>query len=154
MSRDVVLATFEDAPTLTRLQIAFDTEFDSPTPAYDALLERYRTVLADQDGFAIIARHGDEPTGFALVTLRPTISCDGPLAVLDELYVCPPLRDQGIGTSILNRVLAEIRERSGGEVHINVDEVDTDTRRFYERHGFVNIEPGTDYRMLCYIQEL
>jgi hypothetical protein len=36
-------------------------------------------------------------------------------------------------------------------MHINVDEVDTDTRRFYERHGFVNIEEGADYRMLCYI---
>ena len=30
-------------------------------------------------------------------------------------------------------------------------EVDTDTRRFYERHGFVNIEAGEDYRMLCCI---
>jgi len=36
-------------------------------------------------------------------------------------------------------------------MHINVDEVDADTRRFYERHGFRNIEDGTDYRMLCYI---
>ena len=36
-------------------------------------------------------------------------------------------------------------------MHINVDEVDTDTRRFYERHGFVNIQAGEDYRMLCYI---
>jgi hypothetical protein len=36
-------------------------------------------------------------------------------------------------------------------MHINVDEVDADTRRFYERHGFVNIEDGVDYRMLCYI---
>ena len=36
-------------------------------------------------------------------------------------------------------------------MHINVDEVDADTRRFYERHGFVNIEEGADYRMLCYI---
>lgn len=154
MSSDVVLAALEDAPTLTSLQIAFDAEFDSPTPAYDVLLARYRTVLADQDGFAIIAWDGDDPTGFALVTMRPTIYCDGPLAVLDELYITPALRDQGIGTTILHRVLVEIRERSGGEVHINVDEVDTDTRRFYERHGFVNIEPGTDYRMPCYVQEL
>jgi hypothetical protein len=29
-----------------------------------------------------------------------------------------------------------------------------DARRFYERHGFVNIELGTDYRMLCYLREL
>ena len=37
------------------------------------------------------------------------------------------------------------------EMHIGVDEVDADTRRFYERHGFRNIEEGTDYRMLYYV---
>ena len=47
-----------------------------------------------------------------------------------------------------------MRERGAGEMHINVDAVDVDTRRFYERHGFVNIQPGTDYRMLCYLREL
>ena len=41
-----------------------------------------------------------------------------------------------------------------GGMHIDVDEVDLDARWFSERHGFVNLEPGTDYRMLCYIQEL
>ena len=30
------------------------------------------------------------------------------------------------------------------------DSLDRDARRFYERHGFVNIEAGCDYRMLCY----
>ena len=31
---------------------------------------------------------------------------------------------------------------------------DVDTRRFYEAHGFTNVEPERDERMLCYIQEL
>ena len=66
----------------------------------------------------------------------------------------PELRDQGIGTRLLVAALDEVRERDAIEMHINVDEVDVDTRRFYERHGFVNIEPGEDYRMLCYIREL
>jgi hypothetical protein len=39
-------------------------------------------------------------------------------------------------------------------MHINVDEEDTDTRRFYERHGFRNMLPGSDYRMLFYEREL
>ena len=30
-------------------------------------------------------------------------------------------------------------------------EVDADARRFYERHGFVTVEAGTDWRMLCYV---
>ena len=54
----------------------------------------------------------------------------------------------------LDRSLGWARALGAGEMHINVDEIDVDTRRFYERHGFVNIEPGTDYRMLCYLQAL
>lgn len=66
----------------------------------------------------------------------------------------PGLRDQGIGTALLGTALDLLRTWGCGEFHINVDEVDADTRRFYERHGFVNIEPGTDYRMLCSLREL
>ena len=39
-------------------------------------------------------------------------------------------------------------------MHINVDEIDEDARRFYERHGFRNVETGKDYRMLCHVQQL
>ncbi|MGO1412440.1 MAG: GNAT family N-acetyltransferase, partial [Microbacterium sp.] len=107
-----------------------------------------------EHGFVVVSDNAQGAIGYALITLRPTIYDDGPLAVLDELYVRPALRDQRIGTAILRRVIDEVRERGGGEIHINVDEPDTDTRRFYERHGFVNVQPGTEDRMLCYLQEL
>ncbi len=151
---EISVATPRDAETVTRLQIDFDTEFDSPTPPFEVLLRRYRALLEHPDAFVLLAGRAEQPSGFALITLRPTIYCDGPLAVLDELYVLPTLRDRGIGTQLLQRAIDEVLARGGGQMHINVDEIDTDTRRFYERHGFVNIEPGTDYRMLCYIREL
>ena len=94
---------------------------------------------------------GEGPTGFAFVTLRPAIWFDGPVSQLEELYVVPELRDRGIGTEILALSRSLVREAGSPEMHINVDEVDTDTRRFYERHGFVNVEEGADYRMLCYV---
>ncbi|MFT3662682.1 MAG: GNAT family N-acetyltransferase [Gordonia sp. (in: high G+C Gram-positive bacteria)] len=147
------VATTDDAALLARLQDAFDTEFGAPPADLDVLTRRYAALLADPDGFAILAGTPEETTGFGTVTLRPTIYHDGPLAVLDELYVIPGLRDRGIGTRLLNAVVDEVRRRDGGGLHINVDEIDHDTRRFYERHGFVNIEPGTDYRMLLYLRE-
>lgn len=110
--------------------------------------------MAGSAGFVLLAGERRDPVGYALVTLRPTIYHDGPVAVLDELYVRPASRDRGVGAALLARAITEVRARDGGEMHINVDEVDTDTRRFYERHGFVNIEPDTDYRMLLYIREL
>ena len=88
------------------------------------------------------------------VTEPTAAEAPAPTGRLEELYVRPELRNQGQGTALLQAAMRLVREHGGGEIHINVDEVDSDTRRFYERHGFVNIEPGADYRMLCYIQEL
>lgn len=151
---EIALASADDAPAAARMQIDFNTEFESPCPSLDELVPRFRRLITGPAGFVLLAGERSNPVGYALVTLRPTIYYDGPVAVLDELYVRPEARDRGVGTAVLKRAISEVRARGAGEMHINVDEIDTDTRRFYERHGFVNIEPGNEYRMLCYLQEL
>ncbi|SRR5690606_16540565 len=151
--RTILAATPADAALVGRLLFDFNREFDTPSPSAPDFARRFE-VLLERDDVLVLLSGGAEPTGFAYLTLRPTPYGDGPLAQLEELYVRPRLRDRGIGTALLGAALAEVRARGAVEMHINVDEIDTDTRRFYERHGFVNIEPGNDYRMLCYIQEL
>lgn len=145
----------EHAETLGRLLRDFNDEFETPGPSADVFAERFRRQLARDDVLAYLAGGVDEPCGFALLTLRPTPYSDGPLAQLEELYVRPELRDRGIGGAIMAEAMREALARGCGEMMINVDEVDTDTRRFYERLGFSNLEPGTaDSRMLCYLLEL
>jgi hypothetical protein len=39
-------------------------------------------------------------------------------------------------------------------LEINVDGQDADARRFYERHGYTNTEPGQDEPMLYYYRRL
>jgi len=144
-------AIVEDAEVLGRLLWDFNTEFDSETDDADVLARRFARLLALDGVLAVLAEDDGEAVGFALVTLRPAIWFDGPVSQLEELYVVPRLRDRGIGTQVLDLCRELARELGSPEMHINVDEVDVDTRRFYERHGFRNIEDGTDYRMLCYI---
>lgn len=146
-------ATTPDAAVVARLLFDFNTEFQSPTPTTDELTARFRRMLALPDVIVLLAGD-DEPVGLALLTLRSRPYFDGPLAQLDELYVRPHLRNQGLGTALLGATIRLGRERDAGEVHINVDEVDADTRRFHERHGFVNIEPGQEHRMLSYLHGL
>jgi GNAT superfamily N-acetyltransferase len=143
-------ATVDDAAVLARMLWDFNTEFETETDDADVLQARFARLLPLPEVVAVIAED-DGPVGFALLTLRPAIWFDGPVAQLEELYVVPALRDRGIGTRILDLARQVVRDAGAPEMHINVDEVDTDTRRFYERHGFVNIEEGEDYRMLCYI---
>ncbi|HKJ12533.1 MAG TPA: GNAT family N-acetyltransferase [Ornithinimicrobium sp.] len=150
----VTQASRVDARVVASLLVRFNAEFDTPTPPVDVLERRLAWMLDRDDVFVLLGGDRDAPTGFALVTLRPTAYDDGPLAVLDELYVVPHLRGQGLGMQLLDSMFAELGRRGCHEVHINVDEQDLDTRRFYEAHGFTNLQPGADERMLCYIQEI
>lgn len=150
----VFRAGVEHAVLVGRLLFDFNTEFEAPGPGAEEFAERFADLLARDDVIVLVAGSHQAPSGFAFLTLRPSPYFDGPLAQLEELYVRPALRGQGIGTGLLLSAIRLVRERDGGEMHINVDEIDSDARRFYERHGFVNIEPGAEYRMLCYLREL
>ena len=149
---DVLRCGPEHAPALGRLLHDFNVEFESPTPPAPVLARRFAALLARSDQLALLAGSPGAPTGFAYLTLRDTPYHDGPVALLEELYVVPPLRDQGIGTALLTAAMDLVRERGSQEMQINVDEVDADTRRFYERHGFTN--EGDDGRMLFYERPL
>lgn len=146
-------AEIDDAALVGELLYEFNTEFDSPTPAAAEFALRFRGLLGLDDVLVLVAERVDgEPVGFALLTFRPTPYFDGPIAQLEELYVRPAVRDRGAGTALITDALRQASRRNAGEMLINVDEVDADARRFYERHGFVNVEPGETYRMLCYLR--
>lgn len=150
MSSAVRRAGVDDAEVLARLLWDFNTEFETETDDVDVLAGRFARLLRLDVIVAVLAEDAGTAVGFALVSLRPAIWFDGPVAQLEELYVVPDRRAGGIGTQVLDLCRHLVRELGSPEMHINVDEVDVDTRRFYERHGFTNVEDGTDYRMLCY----
>jgi GNAT superfamily N-acetyltransferase len=141
-----------DAAEVAEMLHAFNTEFDTPTPSVEVLTERLRRLLARDDMVALVA--GDPATGLALLTFRPGVWDDGPVTLLEELYVRPGLRGRGIGHGLLEHALALAHERGSANLEINVDEGDTGARRFYEAHGFSNTEPGETERLLYYFRAL
>ncbi len=149
----VRLATAADADEVARLLHDFNSEFATPSPGAAVLSARLRRLLAGDTTIAIVA--GTPAVGLALVTLRPNVWYIGPVALLDELYVVPNLRGRGIGSAIMERLLAVARDWGVELVEINVDEGDVDAQRFYERHGFSATEtPGSTERAFYYWREL
>jgi GNAT superfamily N-acetyltransferase len=145
-------ATAAEAATVAGLLDAFNREFDTPTPGPDVLAARLERLLP---GGAVIALLiGAPAAGVALLTLRPNVWYDGPVALLDELYVVPDRRNAGLGSALLRAAEAVVRERGGELLEINVDGADVDARRFYERHGYTHTEPGQDDPMYYYYREL
>ncbi len=150
----ITVATVDHATIVGQLLWDFNTEFDAETPSSETLVQRFTRLLARDDVLVLLAEPVEDPTGFAMVTFRPTPYCEGPLAYLEELYVRPSLRAQGIGTRLLTAALEDARVRGCCEMHIGVDAIDTDARRFYERHGFNNLEPDTATQMLLYLRAM
>ncbi|PYF97269.1 L-amino acid N-acyltransferase YncA [Georgenia satyanarayanai] len=148
---DVRWAHVCDAPVVAQLLHDFNVEFDSHSPGVAVLTARLEELLPAGRTSALVA--GDPAVGVALLTSRPNIWYDGPVLLLDELYVVPELRDRGIGTAIIERLVADATAEGVSLIEINVDEEDVDTRRFYERHGFAT-GTGPWERAFYYEREL
>ena len=121
----------------------FNREFDTPTPGPAVLAARITESVGERL-FVVLA--GEPAIGLAVVSLRPNLFFDGPVALLDELYVVPEHRSRGIGAAIVAAVRDEAVRRGVEYVEINVDEGDTDAQRFYERLGFSVIDPDSQER--------
>ncbi|WP_404433667.1 GNAT family N-acetyltransferase [Microbacterium lacus] len=145
-------ATPEDAPIVARLLHDFNTEFDAASPGVGVLAPRLRKLLASPTTFALLV--GDRAEGVALVTLRTNVWYPGPVALLDELYVTPDRRGQGLGSAMILLLLDECRSLGVSAIEIGVDAPDVDAQRFYERHGFQGVDPDTGDRAFWYSLEL
>lgn len=153
MTIRVTLAAPQHAAAVAGLLRDINAEFSAPCPPLEVFEKRFAQLIAGDQAYVVLAQD-TAPTGFALITLRPSRYYAGPIATLDELYVRPALRGQGIGSRIMELAESRARTLGVGEVQINVDEVDKAARRFYGRRGYSNIEAGQDYRMLCYVRPL
>lgn len=142
-SPQVRRAGVADATTVASLLHDFNTEYGTPVPEVDVLGERFARLLQRADVLVQFAEEGGAAIGFAFTTVRPSAYCDTGVAMLEELYVQPHLRSRGAGAAMVDDLLRRMRAAGVDEVQVNVDSIDTDARRFYERHGFTNFE-GTD----------
>jgi GNAT superfamily N-acetyltransferase len=146
------LADVEDAGEIGLLLHDFNTEFDTASPGPEVLRERLERLLAGPSMFAIVS--GRPAVAVALVSVRPNVWYAGSVALLDELYVAPAHRNQGIGTDIIDLLHDHARRIGVDAIEINVDEGDVDAQRFYERHGFSATEPDTGERAFYYFREI
>ncbi len=141
-----------DATEVAVLLHDFNVEFDTPSPGVAALAARLEEMLAGDGLVALLSEQPD--TGVALMSFRPNAWYAGPVGLLDELFVRPLLRGSGIGTGLLTAAVELTRDRGAALLEINVDEPDTQARRFYERHGFICSDPTTGERSVYYWREL
>ena len=142
-----------DAAAAARLLHDFNTEYDEPSPGVAALTERLGPLI--ESGEVTVLLGGSGPDGIALMRLRPALWTGGQEAYLQELYVAPERRRQGIGRELLEATMAAARAAGATGIDLNTGETDTEARALYESAGFSNREGSPDGpAMLFYEREL
>jgi GNAT superfamily N-acetyltransferase len=135
-------ADVEDAETIGRLLHDFNSEFDDPTPGPPALADRIRELLAQ--GEVTVLLGGAEPDGIAVLRFRPAIWTDGLDCYLEELYVVPDRRGQGLGRALMEAAIEFARGRGAKRMDLGTSEGDVAARALYESLGFANRERPPD----------
>jgi GNAT superfamily N-acetyltransferase len=143
----------DDAAVAAELLHDFNTEFATPTPPVTELADRVGSLVGRRDIEILLA--GEPAVAIAVTTFRSSVWDPGPVALLEELYVRPALRSQGIGGVLLAAAVAAAKDRGVTTFEINVDEGDVDAQRFYRRHGFTDVEiPETGERAFYFHREI
>ena len=135
-------ADVADAEAIGRLLHDFNSEFDDPTPGPLALAERVRVLLAGGEITVLLV--GAEPHGLAVLRFRPAIWTETLDCYLEELYVVPDQRGQGLGRALMEAAIELARREGADHMDLGTSEDDVAARALYESLGFNNREGRPD----------
>ncbi len=147
-SMRIVPATPADVPTVLAL-IRELAEYEKLLHEVVADEARVREALFGAQNVAecVLAWDGAQPRGFALYYFNFSTFLARPGLYLEDLYVRPEHRGQGIGETLLKH-LAQLAVRRGcGRMEWAVLNWNRRAIEFYERLGAVGVKEWTVYRM-------
>jgi GNAT superfamily N-acetyltransferase len=131
-----------DARDVGRLLHDFNTEYDDFTPGAEALGRRISELLESGDVTVLIG--GDGPDGLALLRFRPSLWSETLDCYLEELYVVPDRRGEGLGQALMEAAIDTARKEGAAHMDLGTAETDTAARALYEKLGFDNHEGKPD----------
>jgi ribosomal protein S18 acetylase RimI-like enzyme len=106
-------------------------------------------------GETVILLGGPGPDGLAQLRFHATLYSEHIDAYLQELYVAPAQRGQGLGRALLEASIQAAREEGAAHMELVTGEDDAAARALYESAGFSNLErPPDGTRMLFYERDL
>ncbi|SRR5712692_8352330 len=145
-----------DVPSIVWMKIMLQIELVTPKTRAAALrllqaqfeehaialpLERLEADVASliempERGALLLARDDDEPVGLAVVGYTWTLEHGGLVAWLDELYIIPARRGNGLGTALLARAVEHSTGAGCTAIELEVDAGHRRAENLYQRAGF------------------
>ena len=143
----LVEATERDIPLILSLITAL-AEYEKLTHAVVATEDSLReSLFGRRAAETIIGYLGDEPAGFAMFFQTFSTFKGVPGMYLEDLYVMPQFRRQGLGKMLLARLAQIALERAYGRIEWSVLDWNEPAIAFYKSLGAVPMDEWTVFRL-------
>ncbi len=135
MSLSITHATMNDLDTLVPLFDAYRQFYEQPSDPGGAQKYLHERLV---DGEAVVFLAWDEQEAVGFTLLYPTYTSVSMrfFWVLNDLYVKPEARKQGIGRALLERAKAHGRETGAQRLQLRTAITNTTAQKVYEAHGW------------------
>ena len=124
-----------DIPTLVELMTQFYAESNHALDREWAAAS-FEQLLRDEGRGAVwIARRGAEPAGHVVLALRHSMEFGGLAGVIDDLFVRPQFRRQGVGSALLSALFDACRKLHVAAVHVEAGPGNDAASTLYQAFG-------------------
>jgi ribosomal protein S18 acetylase RimI-like enzyme len=125
----------DDTPLIVALMAEFYAESEFSLDREWAR-DSFSALLGDDAKGAVwIAFRDDDPGGYAVLTIRHSMEYSGPDGFIDDLYVRPGHRRQGLGREALRALFAECDRRGVLAVHVEAGRNNIAAQALYRHFG-------------------
>lgn len=138
MKRFVRVAGVRDRSELVEMMEAFYTEVGTPFDPERAD-RAFDEILRDGSIGRVWMLEGDgAPAGYVVLTFGFSLEFGGRDAFVDDLYVRPEHRGQGLARAAMEAVLDECRRGGVRALHLEVARANEAAKTLYRRFGFAD----------------
>ena len=135
MTTKICKATLEDTPVLVEMMHEFYAEADYTLDRLWAAASFSALLKDDSLGAVWIIVHDSEPAGYVVLTVRFGMEYGGLEAFIDDLFIRPEHRRQGLGGAALKELFDECERRQVRAVHVEVGQDNVAAKALYHSYG-------------------
>jgi ribosomal protein S18 acetylase RimI-like enzyme len=133
---EIRVATLQDCSSIAELAIGFRNHLERSIPSDGQFLESVSTLLTSIDAEFYIAENNGVPVGYVLQRYRYSMWATGTEATIEDLYVDPMARKDGIGSELVQFAIQRATEQSCKSVCLDTNENNVASMRIYTQLGF------------------
>jgi GNAT superfamily N-acetyltransferase len=141
---EIRLARREDLPVILHL-LARDSVSEPARPVgpVEQFLPAFEAIASHPDNELIVASMNGEIVATLQLTFIPGLSYQGAWrAQIEGVRVREDIRNQRIGTTLMEWVIQRARERDCRLIQLTTNRIRVDAQRFYQRLGFTPSHVG------------